>query len=125
MLQIQQVQAGVPLQKREPLVRLIDVYNDKVADKLAAEPQALTLDECLHHQVACFYFSGFVGERDKALGPSLMVFKELAKLRRLTIQDLIVQKAMKIADAQIAQSEYYSAETRSALREQLKVRGPP
>ena len=36
MMQIQQVQAGVPLQKREPLVRLIDVYNDKVADKLAA-----------------------------------------------------------------------------------------
>jgi hypothetical protein len=118
MMQITAAQQGVPLQQRKMRMNLIDVYNDPIADKISSA-EALTYDECLNHQVTNFYFSKYVGMKDDKLGPSLLIFKEFAKLRRLTIQDLVVVKAMKIRDIQIKRSEYFSDDTRAALDAEL------
>ena len=47
----QAAQQGTPLKERKSKMNLIDVYNDAVADKLESDPQSLTLNECLTHQV--------------------------------------------------------------------------
>lgn len=71
-------------------------------------------------QVTCFYLSKHVSKKDAALGESLLIYKEFAKLERLTIQDLVVQKAKKIRSLQVSRSTYYDAATLSAVDDELR-----
>jgi hypothetical protein len=118
MMQITAAQQGVALKDRKSRMNLIDVHNDPIAAKVSSATP-LPCEECLRHQVTNFYFSKYVEKQDSKLGPSLLIFKEFAKLKRLSIQDLVVVKALKIRDQQMARSEWFSDEVRAQLDAQL------
>jgi hypothetical protein len=113
-------QQGVSVEQREAKLRGFDVYNDKLAKKMTADPHAVRIGDLLRHPVGLRYFSQFLETTNPGLSKMIKCLKGIDKYKQKVVPEKKHKKALKIFKKYVNGSEFIPKKEQGELATQLE-----
>ena len=113
-------QQGVPVEQREAKLRGFDVYNDKLADKLAKSPETVMLYDVIKHPVGVRFFMQYLQPVDASLAKMVKAFKSIEKYKSKVVPAKKHKKALKIFKKFVKANEHVPKALQNELAEQVE-----